>query len=192
MTQDKILTKKCKYCSLDIPYDAKVCPYCKKNPNGMGSLKWVIIVVAAFFVFGVIASIGSKNDDTQQESGNGVASESQDPVEVQYIEITATELIDSYDDNQVKCKQLYDDQDLKVTGTVKSMGTDILDHVYVSLGHDTRYVIVGIQCYAKDKDTENQIAELKEGDVITVVGKGDCGSLSFSLKNAEILEILEQ
>lgn len=108
-----------------------------------------------------------------------------------YISITSTELIDAYNENQVKCKQKYDGELLKVTGKVESIGTDILGSTYVCLGHDTEFTFVGIQCFAKDDDTINQIAELKEGDLITVSGKGDCGSLSFSITDAEIVEILE-
>lgn len=77
---------------------------------------------------------------------------------------------------------------MKVTGTVSSVGTDVLDEVYVCLGSDTSFTIVGIQCYAKDKNTENKIAELKEGDIITVSGKGKCGSLSFTIQDAEIIK----
>ena len=106
-----------------------------------------------------------------------------------YIEITSTELIDAYNENQVKCKQTYGGKKLKVSGIVKDVGTDIMDDVYVCLDHDTEMVFVGIQCYAKDEATENQIAELKEGDFITVVGEGECGSMSFSLRNAEIVEV---
>lgn len=105
------------------------------------------------------------------------------------IEITSTELISDYNDNQVKCDRAYDGKMLKVTGEVTSVGTDILDNVYVCLGSDTEFTFVGIQCYAKNKETEDLIAELKEGDIITVYGKGECGSLSFSLRNAEILSV---
>lgn len=105
-----------------------------------------------------------------------------------FIKVTSTDLIAIYKDNQVKCKKLYDKQLLEVTGTVQNVGTDILDNTYVCLGSDTEMTIVGIQCYAKNKDEVDKIAELKEGDIITVRGKGDCGSLSFSLDKAEIIQ----
>jgi hypothetical protein len=105
-----------------------------------------------------------------------------------YIQITSTDLIAAYKDNQVNCKQLYDNQLLEVTGKVQSVGTDIMDNTYVCLGSDDEYTFVGIQCYVKNEDEINKIAQLKEGDVITVKGKGDCGSLSFSIEKAEIIE----
>lgn len=133
----------------------------------------------------------AENNETKESEDNEATTEQQDELG-EYIEITSSELIDIYNENQVKCRQLYDGKTLMVTGSVKSVGTDILDQVYVCLDHDTEFVFVGIQCYAKDDETENKIAELKEGDVITVMGDGECGSLSFSIKKAEILNVQEQ
>lgn len=110
--------------------------------------------------------------------------------EIVYTPITSTELITLYKDNQVKCKQVYDGVMLEVTGSVTSVGTDVLDQTFVCLGNDEdEYTFIGIQCIASDENTEKMIAELHEGDVITVRGKGDCGSLSFSLENSEIITV---
>lgn len=120
-----------------------------------------------------------------------IKKEKQD-VSEEYINITSTELIDAYNENQVKCKQNYDGKLIKVTGKVDSVGTDIMGTTYVCLGHDTEFTFVGVQCYAKDNETINQIAELKEGDLITVSGKGECGSLSFSIKNSKIEDVVKE
>lgn len=174
-------TKLCKHCQTEIPKKAKVCPNCRRKQGG--KLKWILIAAIAVFIIGSIASGGGESKEN-----NGGSTSTKEKSEVEYTEITSSELIDAYKENQVKCKQDYDGKDLKVTGTVTSVGTDILDDVYVCLGHDSELTFVGIQCYAKDENTENEIAELKEGDVITVVGKGECGSLSFSIRNAEIIK----
>lgn len=142
--------------------------------------KIIAIMVSVVLVVSMVACGGgtqtsNTNSETKEES-------------IEYVEVTSTELIAAYNENQVKCKQDYGDKDIKVTGTVMNVGTDVLDNVYVCLGSDTEFTLVGIQCYAKDEDTESKIAELKEGDVITVVGKGSCGSLSFTVKKAEIIE----
>lgn len=133
-------------------------------------------------------------DDTKKETVNTETKEIKDEkqnISDEYINITSTELIEAYNENQVKCKQTYDGKMIKVTGKVDSVGTDILGATYVCLGHDTEFTFVGIQCYAKDNETINQISELKEDDLIVVTGKGECGSLSFSIKDAEIVEVLE-
>lgn len=49
-------TKKCKHCKSDIPFDAKVCPQCRKKQGG-GCLKTVLICFAVVCVLGVIAGM---------------------------------------------------------------------------------------------------------------------------------------
>ena len=86
------------------------------------------------------------------------------------------------------CKNKYDNQMLEVTGRVDSVGTDILNETYVCLGHDNEFTFIGVQCYAKDKETIEQIAQLKEGETITIRGKADVGSLSVSMENITIVK----
>lgn len=173
-------------------------------------LSIVSLIVCAFWIILAISVGGDsdgKKDENRTESQNvtqdeeGSFDESKQKKEEQkkkdfadseeYTEVTSTELINSYNDNQVKCKQTYDGKMLKVSGKVQSVGTDIMGDTYVCLGHDTEFTFVGVQCYAKDDDTINQIAELKEGEEITVCGKGECGSLSFSLKDTKIIDVQE-
>ncbi len=53
-------TKICKHCKTEIPYDAKICPNCRKRVKG-GKLKWIIIVVVLLFI--VAAASGGDDDD---------------------------------------------------------------------------------------------------------------------------------
>lgn len=176
----------------------------KDDKKKTGSI--AALVFSGIYLLAICFAVVNKDSDTSQNSNSTqyISSEVQETVsdktntevksddkeeKTDYIEITSTDLIDAYNENQVKCKQMYDGKKLKVSGTVKSVGTDIMDDVYVCLDHDTEMVFVGIQCYAKDESTENQIAELQEGDFITVVGDGECGSMSFSLRNTEIVEV---
>lgn len=48
-------TKICKYCMTEIPYDAKVCPQCRKKQK-RGALKWVIIAAAVLLLIGMISN----------------------------------------------------------------------------------------------------------------------------------------
>lgn len=166
----------------------------KKTKNGMNIAGLVLSIVSTiiFLIFALFVSDGASTTDSQetlkQEKNEAEATAQPTQIEDEYLKITSTELIDSYNSNQVKCKNTYDGVKLEITGTVSSVGTDILNDVYVCLGHDTEYTFVGIQCYAKDKETESKIAELLEGDVITVRGIGDCGSLTFSVNKAVIVE----
>ncbi len=150
---------------------------------------FILIILVSFFSFNNNKSENSqKTASTSKTQIEAAATPSHKPTEVPVIKITSSELIDTFNANSVKCKSLYDKQHMEVTGTVQSVGEDIFGNIYVCLGHDTEFTFVGIQCYAEDKNTEAKIAELLEGDVITVRGTGESGSLSFSLKKAAIVD----
>lgn len=212
MSKNKMIT--CKHCGAEIAAGAKVCPRCGgKNSKPIYKRPW-FIALAVLIVLGAAAGSGGKKETgtaSQQaaaQSPNGAGQtqagaaqagavtpvvEVTEPVTVaetepEYLAITSTDLIGAYNENQVKCKQLYDGQYLEVTGPVQSVGTDVLNQTYVCLGSETEYTIVGIQCYTKNENTINQISELKEGDVITVRGVGSCDSLRFGLNKIEIMQ----
>ena len=44
MAKEKPATKICKHCKTEIPYDAKVCPQCRKKQKGSGCLVTIIVV----------------------------------------------------------------------------------------------------------------------------------------------------
>ena len=65
MKKEKPTTKLCKHCKTEIPYDAKVCPNCRKKQKG-GKLKWILIIavvaVIALLIYGSGASNMSEKD----------------------------------------------------------------------------------------------------------------------------------
>jgi hypothetical protein len=58
MAKEKPTTKICKHCKSEIPYDAKVCPQCRKKVKG-GKLKWILILIVAIFI--IIFALGTGN-----------------------------------------------------------------------------------------------------------------------------------
>jgi hypothetical protein len=58
-------TKRCKHCQTEIPYEAKVCPQCKKRVKG-GKLKWVVIALVVLVVIGVAAGGGEEETKPQK------------------------------------------------------------------------------------------------------------------------------
>lgn len=62
MAKQKPETKLCKHCKTEIPYDAKVCPNCRKKVKG-GKLKWIIIAVVVIFIIAAAAGGGSDDDE---------------------------------------------------------------------------------------------------------------------------------
>ena len=73
-------TKRCKFCSMEIPKRAKVCPFCKKALKPRGCLAGIIIfIILGGFIaitFGSLSSSVSTNGMTIEIYtwyGNGVA-----------------------------------------------------------------------------------------------------------------------
>lgn len=76
MAKEKPTTKLCKHCKTEIPYDAKVCPHCrKKQKKGLVSK-----IIIALIVLAIISSaLGDDTDDSDQKiSSNTNVSESSD------------------------------------------------------------------------------------------------------------------
>lgn len=199
---------KCTNCGNE--FEGKFCPECgasatatakptASNPPAAapkkksGCLKIVLIVLLIFVVLAVIGSVfgepsaspsasttDSKSIATQSSSA---ASES----EPTYIEVTATDLLAAYAANTVSADNQYLDQALKVTGTVGTIGKDVLDQAYVTLTDDNdKYSILSVQCYF-DKDNLDDIATLKEGDIVTITGTctGSLGNVLIKDCNVE-------
>ncbi len=91
MSKEKPATKICKYCKTEIPYDAKVCPQCRKKVKG-GILKWIVIAVVAILVISAFAGGGDKNTGGTQKIGEvSRTSPAANPSESKKIEDTAPE-----------------------------------------------------------------------------------------------------
>lgn len=63
MKKEKPATKICKFCKTEIPYDAKVCPQCRKKQKANGCLT-AIVVVLAIALIGSCFGGGSDNTET--------------------------------------------------------------------------------------------------------------------------------
>lgn len=59
--------KKCKYCRVDIPKEAKICPNCKKR-QGVKIWLIVLIVIAAMIIIGAIIPDSSSSTDNTPSS----------------------------------------------------------------------------------------------------------------------------
>ena len=73
--REKPQTKQCKHCKTDIPFNAKVCPNCRKKQGGIGCLGVIIIVVVLIIIIAV-GSTGGK-DNTPKKVNTGAVKQSE-------------------------------------------------------------------------------------------------------------------
>lgn len=65
MAKEKPTTKICKHCKTEIPYDAKVCPQCRKKQGANGCLIVVIVAVALIVLVAAFGGGSSNNGPTK-------------------------------------------------------------------------------------------------------------------------------
>lgn len=175
MSNNENQTKHCKYCQSEIPAAASVCSQCGRKQKG--KLKWVLVAIFVLIFLGALGSAVSDSSPTAPSapagSGTSAATEStQTPPAEEIMEVSPAELMSAYETNEVKADALYDGKKLRISGTVESIGKDILDDVYITFAGE-EFSITSVQCYFSDDAQIQQVMELQEGDSVTVVGVCD-------------------
>ena len=93
--------------------------------------------------------------------------------------VTSSQLAVDYAANQVAADTKYKGKTIKVSGTVNTIGKDMLDTPYIAFAADDPYTIIGIvQCMFSASD-EPQLAKISKGQEITLQGrvKGETGDI---------------
>lgn len=72
MNKEKPTVKQCKHCKSEIPYDAKVCPVCRKKQGAPGCLI-VVLVVVVLVVIAAFAGGGESSTHQKVESTSGTS-----------------------------------------------------------------------------------------------------------------------
>ena len=110
---------------------------------------WVLAVI-------VIGGIASMSKDKNSTAGSSSA-----PT------YDAASIYSEYEANEVSADNKYKDKEFNVTGTVRSVGKDILNHAYVTL--ETSNIVGSVQCFVED---ENALASIQKGASIKLYGTG--------------------
>lgn len=72
MNKEKPTVKQCKHCKSEIPYDAKVCPVCRKKQGAPGCLI-VVLVVVVLVAIAAFAGGGESSTPQKVESTSGTS-----------------------------------------------------------------------------------------------------------------------
>ena len=123
---------------------------------------WFVAVVIVAFLY----VIGSSSNSNPQ-APTGAVSTPATPPQREAIRVSARQLLQEYEDNQVSADTKYENNLVQVSGVVDSIGKDILDTPYISLkGRDS---IKSVQCMFSKKD-ETALASVSKGEQLTLEG----------------------
>lgn len=103
------------------------------------------------------------------------------------MKVSASELFQDYKSNEVAADEKYKGKTLEVTGTVHSIGKDILNTIYVTLEGGGRFEIMSVQCYFSDK-YKSEAARLSKGQMITVRGRCEGKFGNVQIKKCEFVK----
>lgn len=167
MGKEKSGTKVCKHCRSEIPAGAKICPQCRKKQGGIG--KWIIVALVVIVIGGAAASGGGssnkKSSDPVSVNEPG-GSETKSDEKIEYISVTAQDLVDAMNKNAMKASDSYKEKHLKIKGKLGNIDSD---GKYISIDTD-EIDFVNIQCYIQSDEQKEVIMEKSTGDEITVKG----------------------
>lgn len=132
-----------------------------------------LLIVGLFFLSVVLGcstpantsqTSNSSTKSSESESKNAPDSTSEKPVSVSAKELTKT-----YDENELAADEKYKGKMLAVSGKISNIA-ETLGNLTISLeGHD---VVKSVMC-SFDESEKSNIAKLKKGQQVTLVGKGD-------------------
>jgi tRNA_anti-like len=127
-----------------------------------------LVFVLAFGLFAYSTTFMSKKDhDAQSTTSTAVTQE--DPV-VPVPKVTALGISNEYKQNEVAADAKYKGQIIEVTGTVETIGKDVLDTPYIALATQQYAIIDKVQCMFSKSD-EAELATVKKGSKITLRGE---------------------
>ena len=177
---------KCKVCGKEISKGAK-CPNCGKDSRCFVSRHKVLTVIAGLVIIGALGSItgGNSNNKISDSKQTSVSVENSDSKQTSVsnensnkkqmepeLNISATELINAYKENEVKADKIYKGKIVEVNGIVDAIDSGIDDKAVIRLSDGDEFSFYNVHCYIDDEN-QDKACELKKGENVTIIGKED-------------------
>ncbi len=126
-------------------------------------------------------------DTTTSTTSSSSTTEEPEPAPTADVKVTAGELIDEFESNELAGDEKYAGKMVEVSGVVEEIDTDLFssDEYLLDITDGGEYEFLSVTCYDMDTDV---LAELNVGDPVTVIGDfGDGGDLGVTLKNCSVV-----
>jgi hypothetical protein len=157
----------------------------------LGGFVALVIAVAIFGGGGDDADTTASDDTTTVTTDSGDSTEVEEvaeeepakekktkeakpakPAPVKAMPVQADKLVKEFERNELAADAKYDGKTLRVTGRIDKIDTDVWDDEKYILRLGKKWSFINVNC--NDMPTD-QLATLKQGQTVTVVGKFDDG-----------------
>lgn len=177
----------CEKCGQIYSGDASNCPKCfEKNKKYTPKWKRIIGIILLIFLalcgIGLLSSIFGEDDSNVTDGGvsssyNEVENNANDAPEIEYIEVTANDLWNAFDENEVAAEEKYNGKPVKVTGVISEINSaGTLTSASILLRADNAFIGC-VQCNFNSSNAK-ALADLQKGQSVTITGT--CGKLSIT------------
>ena len=146
------------------PYQPAPVPQPKKKKSP------VLIGCGGLLLVGIIGSIFSpKTSNVTPTSSTTQSSRQSEPAtpEEKVVKVSALQLFQAYQGNEIAADNQYKDKIVLVTGTIGSIGKDMMDDSYVTL--KTSNPLITIRCVFEESE-KSKLGQLSQGQTIMVRG----------------------
>ena len=148
---------KCKVCGKEISKGAK-CPNCGKDSRCFVSRHKVLTVIGGLVIIGALGNIvgGNSNNKISDSKQTSVSTENSNKKQMEpELNISATELINAYKENEIKADKMYKGKIVEVNGIVDAIDSGIDDKAVVRLSDGDEFSFYNVHCYI-DNDNQNK------------------------------------
>lgn len=123
---------------------------------------WVLVVLA------VLVIVGSSSENTQPTQTQ-TPTQNQPEQKVEAIKLNAETLRQAYKANEVNGDNLYKGKLVEISGTVDTIGKDVMKEAYITFETPESVSFDKVQCMFNQTE-EAGLAQLKKGQAIKVQG----------------------
>jgi hypothetical protein len=173
-----LMKKQCKTCKSEIDPKATKCPKCGSDQRGWFRRHPILTVILALILIGIIGSMAGSG------KGGSKTSQSSSPTPVpQVMKITARQLADDFDSNQVSAETKWKDQLIEFSAEITNITDSGLSFSKVATKD---FSLAQISCKIADK---NQLLPLKNGQTVTV--RGVVGTQTIGVIDVKQCEVIK-
>ena len=153
--------------------------------NKHGLILSLVGIIILAIIFGSVSAAQNSTKVNGQKSSSAQSNQNTAVQQTPAMQVTATQLAADYKANQVAADAKYKGKVIEVSGTIDTIGEDIMNNPYVSL--DDGDIITSVQCSFNQSD-QAQLASLQKGAQINLEGTVQGDVVEVSLNNCSIVK----